>query len=185
MNSSAMGSFQSFIITNTGSKIVIKTNFFRIDYSEKTVFYKLESSEVEKKISFKDFDFILIGKNKFKIFKLSNSKDIIGCFVLAETASNSLIVSSLPSDDESSNLVNYVFYILDSNNNILDSLQFDNLKKAKSVSVRSDIFSKIQFYFKDCKLLMERISSFDNTAFQNLNLDILGFFDSPIFIDCL
>ena len=65
-----MESFQSFILTNSGSKIAIKTNFFRIDYAEKTIFYKLENSEIEKKISFKDFDFILIGKNKFKTFKI-------------------------------------------------------------------------------------------------------------------
>jgi hypothetical protein len=185
INSFSMESLQSFILTNSGSKIAIKTNFFRIDYVEKTIFYKLENSEIEKNISFKDFDFILIGKNKFKTFKLNNSKEINGYFVLSETASKSLILSSSPSDDEDSNLVNYFFYIVDSNNNILDSLQFDNLKKTKSVTVRGDIFSKIQFHFKDCNLLMNRISSFDNTSFENFNLDILGFFDSPIYYDCL
>ncbi|HEU4790117.1 MAG TPA: hypothetical protein VFS71_10555 [Flavobacterium sp.] len=185
VNSFSMESFQSFILTNSGSKIAIKTNFFRIDYVEKTVFYKLENSEIEKKISFKDFDFILIGKNKFKTFKLNNSKEINGYFVLSETASKLLILSSTSSDDEDSNLVNYVFYIVDSNSGILDSLQFDNLKKPKSVSVRGDIFSKIQFYFKDCNLLMDRISSYDNTSFQNLNLAILDFFNSPVYIECL
>src|SRR6187402_3030310 len=161
LNSFSTESLQSFILTNTGTKIIIKTNFFRIDSFEKTVFYKLENSEVERKISFKDFDYILVGKNKFKTFKLNNSKEINGYFVLSESASKSLIFSSIASEDEDSNLVNYVFYILDSNSNILDSLQFDNLKKTKSVSGRADIFTKIQFYFKDCKLLMDRISLFD------------------------
>ena len=127
----------------------------------------------------------LLGRINLKRLKLNNSKEINGYFVLSETASKSLILSSTASDDEDSNLVNYVFYIIDLNNNILDSLQFDNLKKPKSVTVRGDIFSKIQFYFKDCNLLMDRISSFDNTSFQNFNLDILGFFDSPIYFDCL
>jgi hypothetical protein len=185
INSYSIESFQSFILTNSGSKIAIRTNFFRIDYDEKTVFYKLENSELEKTISFKDFDFILIGKNKFKTFKLNNSKEINGYFVLSETPSKSLILSSSPSEDEDSNLVKYNFYIIDLTGNILESLQFDNLKKPKSVSVRGDIFTKIQFYFKDCNLLMDRVSSFDNTSFENLNLDILNFFNSPVYIECL
>jgi hypothetical protein len=183
MNSFSMDSFQSFILKREGTKISINPNFFRIDSNEKTVLYKLENSEAEKKISFKDLDYIIIGKIKFKTFKLNNSKEVIGYFVLSETASKSLIFSSMSEDD--SNISNYVFYILDSNCNILESLQFDNLKKAKSVSIRAEIFSKIQFYFNDCKLLMDRISSFDNTSFQNLNLDILGFFDSPVYFECL
>jgi hypothetical protein len=185
LNSFATESFQSFILKKEGAKININPNFFRIDSAEKTVFYKLENSEVERKMSFKDFDYILIGKNKFKTFRLNNSKDINGYFVLSESSSKSLIVSSAPADDEDSKLVHYVFYIVDSNSNILDSLQFDNLKKSKSALVRDDIFSKIQFYFKGCKMLMDRISSFDNTSFENLNMDILGFFDSPVYIECL
>jgi hypothetical protein len=185
INSFSNGSYQSFIVKNGGTKIIINPNFFRIDSNEKNVFYKLESSEAEKKISFNEIDYIIIGKVKFKTFKLDNLKDIDGYFVLSETASKSLIVSTKLSGEEDSNLVNYVFYILDTHNNILESLQFDNLKKPKSVSVRSDIFSKIKFYFSDCKLLMDRISSFDNTSFENQNIDILGFFDTPVYIDCL
>lgn len=186
MNSFSMGSFENFILTNSGSKIDIKPNFFRVDYAEKIVFYKSANSEVETKIKFKDFDFIRFGKNKFKIYKLNSSKEINGYFVLCETASKTLIFSTnLGVDDDESNLVHYVFYIIDSNNNIVESLQFDNIKKPKSASLRADIFSKIQFYFSNCKLLMDRISSFDNTSLKNLNLDILGFFNSPVYIECL
>jgi len=162
---------------------MIRTNFFRIDYVEKIVFYKLSNSEAENKMSFKDFDYIIIGKNKFKTLKLNNSKELNGYFVLAESSSKSLFVSSISDEDDS--VMHYVFYIMDSKNVVLDSLQFDNLKKPKSASVRGDIFTKIQFYFKDCNLLMDRISSFDNTSFENFNLDILGFFDTPVYFECL
>lgn len=174
---------QSFILTNSGSKITIKPNFFRIDSSEKVIYYKVSTSEVESRMSFKDFDYILIGKNKFKTYKLNNSKEINGYFVLSDTATKSLILSSR--FEEETNVVHYVFYVIDSNGSILDSLEFDNQKKAKSVLVRADIFSKIQFYFRDCNMLMNRISTYDNTSLENLNLNILGFFNSPLYIECL
>jgi hypothetical protein len=183
MNSFATEPFQNFILTNSGSKIIIKPNFFRIDSSEKVIYYKVSTSEVESRMSFKDFDYILIGKNKFKTYKLNNSKEINGYFVLSETATKSLILSS--KSEEESNVVHYVFYVIDSKGSILDSLEFDNQKKAKSVLVRADIFSKIQFYFRDCNMLINRISTYDNTSLENLNLNILGFFNSPVYIECL
>ena len=64
-----MGFIQSFIFKNGGTKVSINPNYFRIDSAEKTVFYKLENSEAEKKISFKDFDFIIIDKNTIEINK--------------------------------------------------------------------------------------------------------------------
>jgi hypothetical protein len=183
MNSFSMPIFESFILTHDGSKINIKTNFFRIDNTEKTVFYKLPNSDVENKIKFKDFDYIHIGSNKFKTYKLNNSKEVNGYFVLSETASKTLIFTTKPDEDEESTKVNYVFYVLDLNNNIVDSLQFDNLKSTKSIITRGDIFPKILFYFKDCEMLIKRISSYDTT--KNQNLDILDFFNSPVYIECL
>jgi hypothetical protein len=178
-----MESFQNFIQTNNGSKIDIKPNFFQVDYAEKTIIYKLSNSEVENKMKFKDFDFILIGKNKFKTYKLNSSKEIDGFFVLCQTATKTLVFSTNSVDD--SDIVHYVFHIIDLNNNIMESVQFDNEKKPKSVSVRGDIFSKMQFYFGDCSSLIKRISLFDNTSLENFNLDILGFFDTPVYIECL
>ncbi|KAF2336479.1 hypothetical protein [Flavobacterium daemonense] len=183
INSFANESFDSYILKKEGTKISINPSFFRIDSNEKFVFYKLENSDVEKKISFKDFDYILIGKIKFKTFKLNNSKEINGYFILCETASKSLIVSS--SSDEESETMHYVFYIIDQDTKVVDNLEFDNLKKTKSAEIRADIFLKIQFYFKDCNALMDRLYSFDKDSAQNSNLNILGFFDSPVYIECL
>jgi hypothetical protein len=185
MNSFSMPIFESFILTNDGSKINIKTSFFRIDNTEKIVFYKLPNSDVENKIKFKDFDYIHIGTNKFKTYKLNNSKEVNGYFVLSETASNTLIFTTKPNEDEESTKIIYVFYVLDLKNNIIDSLQFDNLKNTKSITARGDIFPKIQFYFMDCKQLITRIESYDNLSVKNQNLDILDFFDSPVYIECL
>jgi hypothetical protein len=185
MNSFSMPLSESYILTNDGSKINIRTNFFRIDNTEKMVFYKLSNSDTESKIKFKDFDYIHIGSTKFKTYKLNNSKEVNGYFVLSETASKTLIFTTKPDEDEENTKVTYVFYVLDLNNNILDSLQFDNLKSTKSIVTRGDIFPKIQFYFKGCGQLITRIESYDNLSVKNQNLDILNFFDSPVYIECL
>ncbi|MGQ7945398.1 hypothetical protein [Flavobacterium sp. WC2509] len=182
MNSFSMPVSESFILTNNGSKINIKTNFFRIDTTEKIVFYKLPNSDVENKIKFKDFDYVHIGTTKFKTYKLNSSKEINGYFVLSETASKTLVFTTIPDENEESTKVNYVFYVLDLNNNVLDSLQFDNLKSSKSITAREDIFPKIKFHFRDCQELITRISSYDTA--KNQNLDILDFFDSPVYIEC-
>jgi hypothetical protein len=175
---------QSFILTNTGQKINIKPNFFRIDSTERIIFYKLFNSETEIKMSFKELNYILIGKNKFQTYKLNNSNEINGYFVLSENTTYSLILSS-NSDDEDNNLMRYYLYIVDKSNKIIDNLNFDNRKSPKSSNVRADIFTKVQFYFGNCSLLINRLTSFDNMAVENLNLDILKFFDSPIFSECL
>jgi hypothetical protein len=185
MNSFSMPIFESFILTNDGLKINIKTNFFRIDTTDKIVFYKLPNSDVESKIKFKDFNYINIGTNKFKTYKLNNSKETNCYFVLSESASKTLIFTTKPDEDEESSKLNYVLYILDLNNNIVDSLQFDNLKSAKSIDTRGEIFSKIQFYFSDCEMLIKRITSYDNLSVQNQNLNILDFFNSPVYVECL
>ena len=184
INSFSMPFSESFILTNDGSKISIKPNFFRIDTTDKIVFYKLSNSDIESKIKFKDFDCIQIGTNKFKTYKLNNSKEVNGYFVLSETATKALILTTKQDDEEESTKVNYVFYIIDLNSNVLDSLQFDNLKSAKSTTMRGEIFSKILFYFGDCEMLIKRISSYDNLTVENKNLDILNFFNSPVYIEC-
>ncbi|REG98111.1 hypothetical protein [Flavobacterium aquicola] len=184
MNAFSMPFSESFILTNDGSKINIKTNFFRIDNAEKIVFYKLPNSDAESRIKFKDFDYIHIGSSKFKTYKLNNSKEIVGYFVLSETTSKTLIFTTKTDEDEESTKVNYAFYILDSNNNIIDSLQFDNIKSLKSSNIRGDIYSKIQFYFSDCDMLMKRIDSYDNLSAKDQNLGILDFFNSPVYTEC-
>ncbi|WP_281637286.1 hypothetical protein [Flavobacterium marginilacus] len=183
MNAFSMPFSENFILTNDGSKINIKANFFRIDNTEKIVLYKLPNSDAESRIKFKDFNYIHIGTTKFKTYKLNNSKEINGYFVLSETPSKTLIFTTKQNDDEESSKINYVFYVLDSNNNILDGLEFDNLKSTKSTAVRGDIFPKIQFYFKGCEQLIARIESYDNV--NNQNMSILDFFDSPVYIECL
>lgn len=185
INSFSINAPESYIQTNNGLKITIKPSFFRIDNKEKLVYYKPLNSESESKIKFKDFDYVLIGINKFKTYRITDSKEVNGYFVLADTNSNTLICSTIPNEDDESTTVKYVLYILDADNIIVDGLVFDNLKNTKSNNTRGEIYSKIEFYFKGCQKLIDRLTPYGNVLTQNTNMDILNFFDSPVYVDCL
>ncbi len=184
MNSFSMTVIDSFILTNDGTKIYLIPSSFRIDNKEKIVFYKMPNSNIDSKIKFKDFDYIQIGTNKFKIYRINNSREPQGYFVLSETDTKTLIFTTIPNEDTQSTKVNYVFFILESNNNILDGLEFDNLKNSKSITKRGEILPKIEFYFQHCEMLLKRITAYNNTSVENKQMDILNFFNSPVYTEC-
>lgn len=176
----------SFIIKNDGSKAVIKSNSFRVDANEKRIYYKLVDNDSEIKMSFKDFDYVVFGVNKFKTFKLHNSNEVRGFFVLAETAEKTLISISMPDQDsDESNKISYVFYVLDKQNAIIDSHEFNNVQNVKNANIRGEIYAKIKFYFVSCDLLLNRLNYFDRNSQQINNTAILGFFDKPVYVSCL
>ena len=108
----------SFITKNDGSKQNIKSNSFRVDFNDKLIYYTLTTNNSEIKMSFNDFISVEFGVNKFKTFKLNNSKEIKGYFVLTESIDKTLISISKADDDEDSKKITYEFLIIDSNNQI-------------------------------------------------------------------
>ncbi|MEO8515536.1 MAG: hypothetical protein ABI426_02270 [Flavobacterium sp.] len=176
----------SFIIKNDGSKAVIKSNSFRVDANEKKIYYKLMDNDSEIKMSFKDFDYVVFGVNKFKTFKLQNSNEVRGFFVLAETAERTLVSISMPDQDsEESTKVFYLFYVLDKQNTVIDSHEFNNVVNVKNANIRAEIYAKIKLYFVSCDLLLNRLNYFDRNSQQINNTAILGFFDKPVYVSCL
>lgn len=174
----------SFIIKLDGSKSQIKSNSFRVNSLEKMIFYKLVDSDKEIKLNFKDFDYVVFGVNKFKTFRLNNSKEVTGFFVLTETDDKTLITIPTADPESEGNKVNYVFHVIDKNQNIIESHHFNNLKNQKSSNARSEIYSKISFYFPNCASLISRLSSYDKNTHSIDNLSILGFFNAPVFTEC-
>ncbi len=174
----------SFIIKLDGSKSQIKSNSFRVNSLEKIIYYKLIDSDKEIKLNFKDFDYVVFGVNKFKTFRLNNSKEITGFFVLTETDDKMLITIPTADPESDNNKVNYVFHVIDKNFNIIETHTFNNLRNQKSSNARSEIYSKISFYFPNCSSLINRLSSYDKNMHSIDNLSILGFFNAPVFTEC-
>ena len=175
----------SFIIKNDGTKAIIKSNSFRVDQTEKLIYYKLITSDSEIKMRFNEFSSVEFGVNKFKTFKLGNSKEIKGYFVLTENNDKTLISISIADEDEDSRKVTYEFYVVDSSNQILESHTFNNLLNQKNADLRSEIYSKIKFYFSDCLELLKRLDMYDKNNSDINNTTILRFFNSPIYQKCI
>lgn len=174
----------SFIIKADGSKSQIKSNSFRVNSLEKMIYYKLIDSDKEIKLNFKDFDYVVFGVNKFKTFRLNNSREITGFFVLTETEDKMLITIPTVDPESDGKKVNYVFHVIDKNYNIIESHNFNNLKNQKSSNARSEIYSKISFYFSECINLINRLSVYDKNTHSIDNLSILSFFNAPVYIEC-
>ncbi|TGD58642.1 hypothetical protein [Flavobacterium humi] len=174
----------SFIVKKDGSKTEIKKNSFRIDASEKTIYYKLANSEKEFKANFRDFDYVIFGVNKFKTFKLDKSNEISGFFVLAETPERTLVSISMP-EEEGSSTVFYVFHVLDKEDMIIETHEFSNSRNQKNVNLRGEIYSKIKFYFPNCELLLNRLANSERNIQDTSNMAVLGFFNTPVYISCL
>ena len=175
----------SFVVKNDGSKAVIKSNSFRLDIGEKKIYYKLLDDDSEIKMSFKDFEYVVYGVNKFKTFKFKNSNVFSGYFVIAETSEYSLIsIVSQNLEYENSSKSSYIFHILNAKNEIIDTHEFTNLENSKESSIRSEIYSKIRFYFSTCTMLLNRLNYFDRNSQQLNNTSILNFFDKPVYVDC-
>ncbi|SHI40245.1 hypothetical protein [Flavobacterium terrae] len=174
----------SFIIKADGSKSQIKSNSFRVNSLEKMIYYKLIDSDKEIKLNFKDFDYVVFGVNKFKTFRLNNSREITGFFVLTETEDKMLITIPTVDPESDGKKVNYVFHVIDKNYNIIESHNFNNLKNQKSSNDRSEIYSKISFYFSECINLINRLSVYDKNTHSIDNLSILSFFNAPVYIEC-
>lgn len=174
----------SFIIKADGSKSQIKSNSFRVNSLEKMIYYKLIDSDKEIKLNFKDFDYVVFGVNKFKTFRLNNSREITGFFVLTETEDKMLITIPTVDPESDGKKGNYVFHVIDKNYNIIESHNFNNLKNQKSSNARSEIYSKISFYFSECINLINRLSVYDKNTHSIDNLSILSFFNAPVYIVC-
>lgn len=174
----------SFIIKADGSKSQIKSNSFRVNSLEKMIYYKLIDSDKEIKLNLKDFDYVVFGVNKFKTFRLNNSREITGFFVLTETEDKMLITIPTVDPESDGKKVNYVFHVIDKNYNIIESHNFNNLKNQKSSNARSEIYSKISFYFSECINLINRLSVYDKNTHSIDNLSILSFFNAPVYIEC-
>jgi hypothetical protein len=173
----------SFIIKKDGSKSIIKTNSFRVDQNEKLIYYKLTTNDSEIKMSFSDFSCVEFGVNKFKTYKLNNSNEVRGYFVLTESNDKALI--SISKTDEDSNKVTYEFHIIDNNGQVLESHFFNNILNQKNADLRSEIYLKIKFYFSNCFELLKRLDLYDKNNSGINNITILRFFNSPVYQKCI
>lgn len=166
------------IMLKDGSKAVIQSNSFKVDFESKTISYK-GLNNAQMKIGFKDFISVEFGANKFQTFQLNGENQIEGYFVIAETDTKKLVLHTLPQEEEG--VVTYEFHIIENDKIVLDTHVFDNKKNQKSANLRSEIYGKIKFYFPNNIQLLHRLQLFDKNSFSIDNTKILSFFNNPVY----
>lgn len=170
------------IVLKDGSKLTLKANSFKVNFSENSITYQSLSSSKDQSLSFKDFDYVIAGVNKFQTFNLEGSSSVNGYFVLAESNSKKLIFRSIYNPDGS--IARFIFHILNENLQILDSHFFDAGSSKKSIDVRAEIYLKIRHYFSTCTEMMKRLEVYDMNAAESNHVRILLFFKSPMYYKC-
>lgn len=170
------------IVLKDGSKLTLKANSFKVNFSENSITYQSLSSSKDQSLSFKDFDYVIAGVNKFQTFNLEGSSSVNGYFVLAESNSKKLIFRSIYNPDGT--IARFIFHILNENLQILDSHFFDAGSSKKSVDVRAEIYLKIRHYFSTCTEMMKRLEVYDMNAAESNHVRILLFFKSPMYYKC-
>lgn len=170
------------IVLKDGSKLTLKANSFKVDFSQNSITYQTLSSSKDQSLSFKDFDYVISGANKFQTLKLEGSSSVEGYFVLAESDSKKLIFRSIYNADGT--ISKFVFHILNVNHQILDSHFFDAGTSKKSVDVRAEIYLKIRHYFSTCTEMMKRLEVYDMNASESNHIRILLFFKTPMYYNC-
>lgn len=170
------------IVLKDGSKLTLKANSFKVNFSENSITYQSLSSSKDQSLSFKDFDYVIAGVNKFQTFNFDGSSSVNGYFVLAESNSKKLIFRSIYNPDGT--IERFIFHILNENLQILDSHFFDAGSSKKSIDVRAEIYLKIRHYFSTCTEMMKRLEVYDMNAAESNHVRILLFFKSPMYYKC-
>jgi len=174
----------SFFIDKKGEKTIIKDDEWDIIVIDKRVSYKLPGKTWEKYITFSDLDYGIFGSYKFKSFKINKKKKAY--FVQAEADGKSLISLAVTtvatSGGISSSNTHYEVLVVDSEDNVLEKLDFHDFRNSKSVSARGQLAGMVKSHFPNCRLLLEAL---DNANMHDkLNMEILSFLNTPIFRDC-
>lgn len=178
----------SFLLKKDGSKVKITDDFKAIDIIDidKRVAYVIPGKTWQKYVTYKDLDYASFGPYIFKSFKIKNSYH--GYFVLADDVDKKLVclvteITTYQGRTLSSTISYYRVLVLDSNDSIVDQMDFKGTSKNDTnVNLRKEIPGFIKKYFGNCPNVIERMNSYitDDEFYKG----ILGFFDSPIYLKC-
>ncbi|MFB9080252.1 hypothetical protein ACFFLS_11820 [Flavobacterium procerum] len=178
----------SFILKKDGTKIEIsdKFNDFGIINIDKRISYVIPGKTWEKYITYKDLDYASFGQYVFKSFIIKKKQK--GYFVLADDVDKRLVclvttVTTKQGKSLYSTITYYDILVLDLNNNIIETLYFKGTSKSLDhVELRKKVPELIKRNFKNCPKVIERMESFNTN--DEYFMDILGFFDSPVYLKC-
>lgn len=178
----------SFILKKDGTKIEISDKFtdFQVINIDKRISYVVPGKTWEKYITYKDLDYASFGQYVFKSFKVKKKQK--GYFVLADDVDKRLVclvtaVTTKQGKSLYSTITYYDVLVLDLGDNIIETLYFKGTSKsADNVGLRKKVPELIKRNFQNCPKVIERMESFNTN--DEYFMDILSFFDSPVYLKC-
>ena len=173
----------AFFIDKKGKKTIMRDDSIEILVIDDRISYAEVGKEWEKYIRFKDLDYAIVGPYYFKSFILINEKGKpikeSSYFVMTETATKKLLVYTYTLIGKYSSTDFYFIYIIDNNNNILDSeLRFTHARQQLDKRINAE--SIIRKHFSNNTELITKLNSSKEN--DNESLGILNFLSKPIYI---
>ncbi|WP_298117691.1 hypothetical protein [Flavobacterium sp.] len=173
----------SFIVDKKGTKTIVRDDVINVILIDKRISYSLVGKTWEKYIKFDDLDYANVNGKLLKSINLNKSKKSQVYFVLGENNEKTLIArcitvtSSSPSGRMSYSSGQYEMYVIDKEENIIESFNFLYSDK-KQVELKASVYALIKKHFSDCVKLMDLLDS------VKVNDQILSIFNNTEYINC-
>lgn len=147
----------------------------QLDHKGKRVSYAVAGQKIQT-LKFEKVKQVNIGMNVFRVF---GPKDFKGYYIKAET--DTRILASMPLKFYETAIVDMLVVVLDSDGNVLESIEMNNVKKRpeKRLAVRD----MVRRNFGDCAEFTEYFNNFDYDS-DTQKMQIWGFFAMTNYVDC-
>lgn len=177
---------QDFIETIDGKKINVVEGSIKVEPASKRLSYSIPNEEKRGKIKYKVLSKAVYKDNVIQTFDVDGKRRAF--FILANSDGKKLGV--LPTKRSVSKggfevpYKRYEFVIADKNDKVLESLVFTDVNSPQHISLRNQASELIIQHFADCPNLIERLKTFENSATNVRNGQVLEMLDNPYHISC-
>ncbi len=175
---SSVSAQECYFVTTKGNKIIVDCNSVALNKPDNDKFdYQELNSNKKGKINLDDITNALLGEYRIETFSLEKKPKAY--FIIVETSEKKLVGYNKVITNQNfnasgqsglSSIVNYDYFILDANNQLIQKLEFDSKYGDKSAQKREEVCSQVINQFSDCKQFIKRVNAFD-TQIHNAQTD--------------
>lgn len=177
---------QEFIQKKDGTKTDVSNGSIYIESDRNKVAYLLKDDKKVRYVKFKDLDYASYGGILFKSFLIDKKQS--GYFVISEYSGKTLVTSKQTKIKNrggfESTYSQYKILVLNTENQIMETLSFTDTNSVTSIGNRSNVVSMIKNHFSGCSELMERVSLFESPASDLEHTIVLTFMNDPKLVNC-
>jgi len=195
---------EGFIIDKDGKKIIVDVS--KVKYLSDELQYQLPNSEKIKNIDIDDIMTADLGDYRIETYTIDKKPKPY--FIIAETTEEKLVVykkfhyihyTNSQGNTKTSSSVDYKYYILDTNNTVIERQDFTDIKGVKEAQKRDEAEAILKNHFRDCPELKRRENAIREKAkiaadimpvmskhYQKMveEVRLLSIFENPFYSKC-